>query len=404
MISGMKHAIAGTVRRAVPRGVAQGLRGSYRVAWAHAASARYGYPARYLKVIAVVGTTGKTTTAMYLDSILRASGFTTALMTSETTTIKDTTRPAADMLSARRVQGFLRRAKRADVDYVVVEASAAALGARFFHTVAVECVVMTNTEPGTDDAEAIAQLLAYVPRYVVLNADDAAYAQLKDYEAAEHKMSYGTEVAADSRIRQVKLYKRGSEAQLLIDHHTTLELGTQLPGRHNVYNMTAAAMAAYLMYIKLEAIQDGIAELAPLPGRFERLEADKPYDVIVDVASTPAALATVLDSARGMAKNRLIVVTSTTDNGVLAEVLAQADRVFLYSITDDLTMPPSIIAAGSEPKTEVIAGRTETLTKALGIARAGDVVVIIATDETYAADRHALLGDTVVPGPETKQD
>ena len=42
-------------------------------------------------------------------------------------------------------------------------------------------------------------------------------------------------------------------------------------------------MAAYLMYIKLEAIQDGIANLEPLPHRFERLALDKPYDVITSI-------------------------------------------------------------------------------------------------------------------------
>ncbi len=82
----------------------------------------------------------------------------------------------------------------------------------------------------------------------------------------------------------MKLYKKGSEATLLIDHQTKIELGTHLPGKYNVYNLAAAAAATYVMGIDLEAIADGIAEVKAIPGRFERVEVDKPYDVVVDYA------------------------------------------------------------------------------------------------------------------------
>ncbi|MFZ1812650.1 MAG: Mur ligase family protein [Candidatus Saccharimonadales bacterium] len=382
----MKQRVVEQVKRVAPRPAVQAVRRGYHTARTHAASAWYRYPARLLKVIAVVGTTGKTTTALYLDSILTSAGFTTAVLTSEATTVAGVTRPAASVMTAQRVQRFLRQAKKADVDYVVVEAPSWALEARLFHTVAFECIVMTNTETPEDTA-AIAQLLAYIPRFSVLNADDAAYQHLVSYEASEHTMSYGTSEAADSRIRQVKLYKRGSEARLLIDHHTTLELGTQLPGKHNVYNMTAAAMAAYLMYIKLEAIADGIAELAPVAGRFERLELDKPYDVILDRATTLGSVTSVLESARGMAKNRLIVVVPGDTTPEVADVLVKsADRLFVSGSDDNSPLMVALHSAGGEAKTERIADPRDATTKATSVARTGDVVVRLMGQENNVHD------------------
>ena len=44
-------------------------------------SLRYGNPARGLRIIAVTGTNGKTTTACYINEILKEAGFKTALFT-----------------------------------------------------------------------------------------------------------------------------------------------------------------------------------------------------------------------------------------------------------------------------------------------------------------------------------
>ena len=54
---------------------------AYRVARTKMISLRYGNPARGLRIIAVTGTNGKTTTACYINEILKEAGFKTALFT-----------------------------------------------------------------------------------------------------------------------------------------------------------------------------------------------------------------------------------------------------------------------------------------------------------------------------------
>jgi UDP-N-acetylmuramoyl-L-alanyl-D-glutamate--2,6-diaminopimelate ligase len=77
-------------------------------------------------------------------------------------------------------------------------------------------------------AAAKSKLFANQPRFIVLNADDEWYNYFNDYEAGEHKISYGTSEGADCKIKRVKLYKKGSEAEIVFDHQTRLELATAL--------------------------------------------------------------------------------------------------------------------------------------------------------------------------------
>ena len=415
----MKDKVVRGVRGLLPSGATRLLEEGYRRTRVHAVSARYGYPARDLKVIAVTGTNGKTTTANYLNEILKSAGMTTAMFTTAVIEIAGDRKINdlnATVALTGQMQRFFRDAKKADVDYVVLEITSHALQQHKLDTVPIECAVMTNLTQDHLDyhktmeayAAAKGKLFAKNPRFMVLNADDEWYSYFNQFEAGEHKISYGTSDEADCRIRQVKLYKKGSEMQLLIDKHTTLELGTALPGKYNVYNATAAAMAAYLMYIKLEAIQDGIANLESIPGRFERIDIDKPYDVVVDYAHTPDALEKLLEATKSMVKNRVILVFGAcgdrdkTKRPTMGEIAARlADRIILTdeeSYNEDPQtirdmIREGIVGAGGEPKLEEIADRREAIAKAMKIARTGDMILITGMGH----EQYRIVGGEKLP-------
>ena len=188
----------------------------------------------------------------------------------------------------KRQQQFFRDAKNASVDFVILEITSHALMQHKLDGVPIECAIMTNLTLDHLDyhktmdeyAAAKGRLFAMKPRFIVLNRDDEWFDFYNKYEAGEQKMTYGALESAEARISQVKLYKKGSEARLVIDHQTKLDLATAMPGKFNVYNMTAAAAAAYLFHIDLEAIADGIANLEEIPGRFERVETGKNLSLI----------------------------------------------------------------------------------------------------------------------------
>jgi len=375
---------------------------TYRKARVQAVSARYGFPARGLRVIAVTGTNGKTTTANYVNEILKAAGLKTAMFTTAVIEVAGERKLNdlnATVASTETMQKFFRDAKRAVVDYVVLEVTSHALVQHKLDTVPMECAIMTNLTQdhldyhGTMEEYAAAKgiLFALRPRYTVLNRDDAWFEFFNAFEAGEQKITYGADQTAECRISQVKLYKRGSEARVVIDHQTKLELATALPGKFNVYNMTAAAAAAYLFHVSLEAITEGIANLEEIPGRFERVESEKPYDIIVDYAHTPDALEQLLEAARAITKNRVILVFGATgdrDKGkrpIMGSIAARkADRIIITdeeSYNEDPSeirrmLIDGIADAKGEAKTEEIADRREAIAKALKIARKGDYVLV----------------------------
>jgi UDP-N-acetylmuramoyl-L-alanyl-D-glutamate--2,6-diaminopimelate ligase len=242
-----------------------------------------------------------------------------------------------------------------------------------------------------DYAAAKGRLFAKHPRFMVLNRDDKWFNFYDKYEAEEQKMTYGTDEDADARITQVKLYKRGSEARLVIDHQTKLDIATALPGKFNVYNMTAAACAGYLFHASLDAIADGLANLEELPGRFERVDIGKNFEVVVDYAHTPDAIEQLLEATKSITKNRVILVFGATgdrDKGkrpTMGEIAARlADRIILTDEESynenpqqirDMVMD-GIAGAGGEAKTEEIADRRDAIAKALKVARKDDTILI----------------------------
>lgn len=401
-ISSMKQELVKRVRKALPKGAVRSLEEVYRITRVHAVSARYGYPARGLKVIAVTGTNGKTTTINYINEILKEAELKTAMFSTAVIEVagqRQLNDLNATVASTERMQQFFRDAKKAKVDYVVLEITSHALHQHKLSTVPITAAVMTNLTQdhldyhGTMEryAEAKGKLFTGRPEFIVLNHDDEWFDFFNKYQAGAQKITYGTSDAAEAKIDYVKLYKKGSEASIIFDHHIKLDLATALPGKYNVYNMTAAAACAYLLGIKLHDIVEGIANLDGVPGRFERVVEDKEYDVIVDYAHTPDALEQLLTAAKAITKNRTILVFGATgdrDKGkrpIMGEVVARlADRIILtddesYS-EDPQTIRDQVMEgierAGGSGKTTELGDRREAIKKALSIATKGDTILI----------------------------
>ncbi|NCU30621.1 UDP-N-acetylmuramoyl-L-alanyl-D-glutamate--2,6-diaminopimelate ligase [Candidatus Saccharibacteria bacterium] len=398
----MKDKLVKGARKALPKSAVNKLEEGYRKTRVRAASAYYGNPATGLHVIAVTGTNGKTTTINYLNEIFKAAGKTTAMFSTaniEINGVKQLNKLNRTVALTGQLMKFLRQAKKARVDYVFLEVTSHALHQHKLDTIPVECAVMTNLTQdhldyhGTMEnyAAAKAKLFETLPPFIVLNRDDPWYTYFERYDASESKMTYGTEESADTRISHAKLYKKGSEVELVFDTQTHVKLATALPGRYNVYNLAAAASVAYLYHLPIEAIMEGAANLDAIPGRYERPVEDKPYDIIVDYAHTPDALEKLLETVRDNTKNRVILVFGAcgdrdkTKRPVMGKIAARlADRIFVTeeeSYNEDPQAIRDMILTGitnggGEPKTKEIPDRFEAIKKALSVARTGDSVVI----------------------------
>ena len=169
----------------------------------------------------------------------------------------------------------------------------------------------------------------------------------------------------------------------------------------------------------LRAIEQGVAALAHVPGRFELVSA--PPDevrVVVDYAHTDDALKNLLETARPLASGRLITFfgcggdRDRTKRPLMGAVATRlSDLVILTSDNPRSENPDGIIdeikrgivtpadrtgARGGAPQSTphlAIADRKAAIERAIQEARAGDLVLIAGKGH----EKYQVIGDRVLP-------
>src|SRR6185312_5322598 len=295
-------------------------------AWARAAHGRralgrlsanfYHRPAEKLAPTGITGTNGKSTTAFLIESILRAAGRSTALVGTIEYHVGGKVLPAPHTTpESLDLQRLFQQAVAAAETEAVMEVSSHALVQERTFGIPFDVAVFTNLTRdhldyhGTMDEYFAAKRILFsgsdthAPRVAVLNADDNYGLQLKKVcqGAGSDVITYAIS-GADFHTAKLEVTARGTRFQL-ITPDDSIPLASPLIGRVNVYNILGASAAAYARGCSVEAIASGIAGLARVPGRFERLDCSQPFTVVVDYAHTDDALRNLTSLAREFVKH-----------------------------------------------------------------------------------------------------
>ena len=213
----------------------------------------YGNPVKDMKLIAITGTTGKTTVAHYVHEILKAAGEQVAVLASD------------QPFKMGMLHKFLSDAWKAGANYVIVTMPAESLGDNVFYGLPVHVAAMTNfVTSGLNDMtpeeflENEKTLFNMKPKYVILNYDDTNSEAFDKFEGEKGTLSYG-QTGNDVKILNSKLYPRGTEATLSLKSEV-VTMATFIPGETAVSYMACAAAIALALEVKPEKIVDGIAE------------------------------------------------------------------------------------------------------------------------------------------------
>jgi UDP-N-acetylmuramoyl-L-alanyl-D-glutamate--2,6-diaminopimelate ligase len=208
--------------------------------------------------------------------------------------------------------------------------------------------------------------------------------------AAEFPQTVTVGIDAGAAVRATDLRPGPHGTDFTVDG---VALRAPLPGRFNVLNVLVALAAARALGVDDATVAAALPEIGGVPGRFEPIDAGQEFAVIVDYSHKPDALDNVLSTAREMAAGRVIVVVGAggdRDRGkrplMGAAAARHADVVVLTSDNPRSEDPEAIIAAMAEgaPRAERIVDRRAAIEHAIGLATAGDVVVIAGKGhETY---------------------
>ncbi len=272
------------------------------------AASRYRHPAKNLRVLTIAGPYGKTTTALLLAEILQEAGHSVLTLTNRVCKLNDQTLEVDFVPKAGPLQRLLAIGRKKKVDFVILEVNQAVLDSHVLSTITLEMSIITG-----DSSEANALSEQPVAYTVVPSSRSSESAQVVPHQA----ISFGDDELADARIKNVKLYQKGTEVSLVIDHHIDMPLATHLIGRANAYNVAAAVAAAYVLSVDTSRFEEGVARLEYVPGNYEHLPLDRLYAVVVDGAHIPRSLDLVVADAKKLTKRRLLVVAdeSVTEQG-----------------------------------------------------------------------------------------
>ena len=271
-----------------------------------------------MRVVGITGTNGKTTTSYLTSAIFEAAGMQCGLMGTVTYRIGghafDATRTTPE---APELQAFMRQMVAAGCGACVMEVSSHALALRRVDGIEFAAAVFTNlTRDHLDfhgDMEdyfaAKRRLFEMLPAGApaIINADDPRCRRSPDVAAAGRSPT-AIHKTADVTPGPLSFSLDG----LSFDIGTPagrVRVESRLVGKPNVYNILAAVATASSLDVPIEAIEKGMRHLPGVPGRFELAStAGDDITVIVDYAHTDDALRNLLETARPMAKRRLITV------------------------------------------------------------------------------------------------
>jgi len=391
-----------------------------RPALGSAAAWWFGDPSRELTVIGITGTDGKTTTAYLAVSALEAAGLRTGMIGTIATRIGGRTDDHAEHATtpeAPELQAALRAMVDAGDEMAVIETTSHALALDRVVGVVYDVAILTNITHehlelhGSWEAYREAKLSLFdrlrgargvqkprpVPATAIVNLDDPSAGLFVGTarDAGASVITYGTEPAADIRATRISEDRQGVHADIVTPSgDATIDL--RLAGRFNVHNALAVVALGDALGLDAERVRQGLAGLAVVPGRMERIDLGQPFGVVVDFAHSPASLTTVLDllapsaAARGGGVIAVFGSAGERDTAKRPQMGRIAgERARLLVVTDedprgeDRDAILDEIARGAEAAGRrrghdllLIADRRAAIAAAFDAARPGDIVLL----------------------------
>ena len=367
----------------------------------------FDYPANRMRMVGVTGTNGKTTTTHMIRHILKAQGHKVGVIGTVHIMIGDTSYPIHNTTpDVVDLQHILHQMVQENVEYCVMEVSSHALALGRVSGVEFDTAVFTNlTQDHLDFHKTFENYLAAKCK---LFEQVSAPNQVKDNKGAVINIddSYGYRVMEKTTAPTITYSTLGKGTLNASDVHMSTKnsqytvnyKGESYPvsmnttGLFNVYNTLAAIGACLQEGVSMEAIDTALKTFSSVPGRFELIEEGQDFAVVVDYAHTPDGLQNILETAKAIKENRIIIVfgcggdRDATKRPIMGRIAAEyGDKIYVTSDNPRTEDPVQIVkdvevgvkeALRDGTSYEVIVDRREAINHAIHDAKAGDIVII----------------------------
>jgi len=381
---------------------------SGRRALAEVSTNFFGHPEHALKLCAVTGTNGKTTTAFLIEGLLRSVSRKSVLLgTIETHVVGEVRSSPHTTPESRDVLEIFAEGVRAGATEAVMEMSSHALVQERVWGLPLDVAVFTNLTQdhldyhGTMDEYARAKALMFrgvgtpPPRIAVINADDPFAGRMLEAASGCEAWMYRVgarefgESAYEFVANDVKLGAGWTEFVLATPMGQRV-VRSQLTGRVNVYNLVAAIATAMARGLTLDECVQGAAKLLPVPGRFETVANDLGITVVVDYAHTDDALRNLIGLARELVGGGRVITMfgcggdrDRTKRPKMGRAAGEGSDIVIVTSDNPRSEDPATIAADvmaglqdTQALVEVELDRRVAIRRAITVATKGDIVLL----------------------------
>ncbi len=361
------------------------------------ASNFYGNPSEQLKLVAVTGTNGKTTTVTILHQLFSNLGYNTGLISTVENKIKgqviNATHTTPDALQLNKL---IREMVKSGCTHCFIEASSHAIEQKRISGLDIDIGVFTNITHdhldyhGSFDAyiKAKKHLFDNLKKSAkaLTNIDDKRGKVMVQNTSAKVE-TYGIRNPADFKGRLLTNTMEGFELEI-----NGTNAWFPLVGEFNAYNILVSYAIANLLGEDPNDVIQEMSGIGKIPGRFEMVYPESGIFAIVDYAHTPDALKNILTTLDGLrtGNEKLITVIGcggNRDREKRPEMASIAclfsDKVIFTSDNPRNEDPEDIISEmkqGVSPvnykKTLTQADRREAIKLACSMAEEKDLILV----------------------------
>lgn len=382
--------------------------------YGRACQALFDEPAKKLKMIAITGTSGKTSTSYIIAGMLAESGEPVGLIGSLGVYDGRTLLPMRETPpSPYEMAELLDQMVEHGCTHVIVEVSSRSIEEERIAGIAFDAVCLTNIRRDHLDLHKTVDLYrrtkmrifnyAKPEALVVCNPDDrVTHAVLHLIQQPTMTIGMHPEEAmvTGMRVEQTK----AEQTFYIIAGSVAIPVRTKIIGNEHIYNCLTAAALGISWGIDLKTVVRGIERVEHIPGRLERIDCGQPFGVFVDNANTPESLAAVLKTLREVTEGTLYCVLSAPEDhdrskrplmGRTAESLSDRVIVTVNRDESDGDGINDILQGMENPSRNVqrVFRRCDAITWALSNASPEDAVLIVGSDLAPEADPEEIVSD-----------
>lgn len=366
-----------------------------RKAYSLMAANYYGNPSERLKIITVVGTNGKSTTAYIIKELLQRNGIECGLIGTmyyeygDVRLSSNLTTPDPVML-----QELFAKMLASGVEYVVMELSAHAIYLNKLYGVRCEMTVFTNLSQ--DHLDFFGNMSEYGrckksyfdrqnTRLAIINVDDALGLEIIKEEKLPI-ITYGLDNPSDAFAINI-VQKSGGESFVANVLDDIMDIDCKFFGKFNIYNILGALVAVKKVGLTNAAIMRTLREIDAPEGRFNVVRKSG-VTYVVDFAHTPDGIFNLLKEGRGMTQNRVITIfgcggdRDVTKRPIMGKIASEMSDIVIITSDNPRTESREGIAGdilqGVNPrgKLYVELDRAKAIKLGVELAGEGDIVFI----------------------------